>query len=157
MHLLVIDTLRKRSGRGSENQSVSGVTTICLMQRDISPLNRVDQVVNCGLWNVVPLFNCCVKLLDIGRNWNTVVHVDPGHPKNAQWVTCLVSMQAEEELGHFHLPGIVYISLRHGAMQHHVVMAADEWHDSGPQDLNMVFLCIQIAIIVVCSLCLPIP
>uniref|UniRef100_A0A8C7MPN4 Protein mono-ADP-ribosyltransferase PARP9 n=1 Tax=Oncorhynchus kisutch TaxID=8019 RepID=A0A8C7MPN4_ONCKI len=41
MHLS--DTLKY--GDGSENQSVSAVTTICLMQRDISPLHRVD----CGM------------------------------------------------------------------------------------------------------------
>jgi hypothetical protein len=35
---------------------------------------------------------------------HAVVHVDPEHPKHAQWVTCLVSMQAMEELGHFQLP-----------------------------------------------------
>ncbi len=34
---------------GSENQSVSGVTTICLMQCNISPVHRVDQVVDCGM------------------------------------------------------------------------------------------------------------
>ncbi len=60
------------SGR-SENQSVSGVTTICLMQCSTSPSHRVDQVVDCGLWNVGPLlFNGCVKLMDIGRNRNTL-------------------------------------------------------------------------------------
>ena len=42
---------------------------------------------------------------------HAVVHVDPENPKNTQWVTCLVSMQAREELGHFQLPGIVYRSL----------------------------------------------
>ncbi len=31
---------------GSENQSVSGVTTICLMQCNTSPTHRVDQVVH---------------------------------------------------------------------------------------------------------------
>jgi hypothetical protein len=31
-------------------------------------------------------------------------------------------------------------------MLKHEVMAADEWHNSGPQDLVTVFLCIQIAI-----------
>jgi hypothetical protein len=31
-------------------------------------------------------------------------------------------------------------------MLKHEVMATDEWHDNGPQDLVMVFLCIQIAI-----------
>ncbi len=42
-------------------------------QCNTSPSHRVDQVVNCGLWDVVPLlFNGCVKLLDIGRNWNTL-------------------------------------------------------------------------------------
>ncbi len=58
---------------GSKNQSVSGVTTICLTQGNSSPSHRVDQVVDCGLWNVGPLFfNGCEKLLDIGRNWNTL-------------------------------------------------------------------------------------
>ncbi len=38
---------------GSENQSVSGVTTICLTQSNTSPSHRVDQVVDCGLWDVV--------------------------------------------------------------------------------------------------------
>ncbi len=56
----------------SENQS-NGVTTICLTQCNTSPSHRVDQVVDCGLWDVGPLlFNGCVKLLDIGRNWNTL-------------------------------------------------------------------------------------
>jgi hypothetical protein len=31
------------------------------------------------------------------------------------------------------------------SMLKHEVMAADEWHDNGPQDLVMVSLCIQIA------------
>ncbi len=59
--------------RGSENQSVSGVTTICLTQCNTSPSHRVDQVVYCGLWNVAPLlFNGCAKFLNIGRNKNTL-------------------------------------------------------------------------------------
>ena len=71
MHLLVTDTLKKKLGRESENQSVSGVTTICLMQLDTSPSHRVDQAVDCGQWNFVPLlFNGCAKLLDIDGNWN---------------------------------------------------------------------------------------
>ena len=66
MHLLVTDTLDK------ENQSVSGVTSICLMHRDTSPSHRVDQAVDCGLWNVVPLlFNGCVKLLEMGWELGT--------------------------------------------------------------------------------------
>ncbi len=60
-------------GGGSENQSVSGVTTICLTQCNTSPSHRVDQVVDCGLWDVgLLLFNVCVKLLDIGRTCNTL-------------------------------------------------------------------------------------
>ncbi len=57
---------------GSENQSVSGVTTICLTQCNTSPSHRVDQVVDWGLWNVGPLlFNGCAKF---GRNWNTLFY-----------------------------------------------------------------------------------
>ncbi len=58
---------------GPENQSVSGVTTICVTQCSTSPSHRVDQVVDCGLWYVgLLLFNGCAKLLYIGRNWNTL-------------------------------------------------------------------------------------
>ncbi len=49
----------------------SDVTTICLMQCDTFLSHRVD----CGLWKVGPLlFNGCVKLLDIGSNWNMLSH-----------------------------------------------------------------------------------
>ncbi len=59
-----------------KNQSVTGVTTICLTQCNTSPSHRVDQVDDCGLWNVGPLlFNGCAKLLDIGRNWNTLLYM----------------------------------------------------------------------------------
>jgi hypothetical protein len=50
---------------------------------------------------------------------HAITHVDPEHPKHAQWVTYLLSMQTMEELGHFQLPGIVYRSLTHGAMHYH--------------------------------------
>ncbi len=61
----------------------------------------VDQVVDCGLWNVGPLlFNGCAKLLDIGRNWNTLSYTPCKH---AQWVTFPVSMLAMQELGCFQL------------------------------------------------------
>jgi hypothetical protein len=46
MHLLVTDRLKTKGG--SENQSVSGVTTICLMQRNKSPSHRIVQAVDCG-------------------------------------------------------------------------------------------------------------
>jgi hypothetical protein len=83
-------------------------------------------------------------LCEVSGYWqeleHAVVYVDPEHPKHAQCVTCLVSMQALEKLGHFQFPGIV-----HRASQHEG-MVVDEWHDNGPQDLVMVSLCIQIAI-----------
>ena len=70
---------------------------------------------------------CCPTplqwLCEVAGYWreleHPVVHVDPEHPKHAQWVTYLVTMQAMGELGHFQLPGIVYTSLRHGAMHYH--------------------------------------
>ena len=75
MHLLVTDTSKKKLGSGSENQSVSDFTTICLIQHDTSPSHRVDQAVDCGLKNVAPLlFNGCAKLLDIGGNWNKLLY-----------------------------------------------------------------------------------
>ena len=75
------------------------------------------------------------------------IYVDPEHPKHAQLVTCLVSMQAMEELYHFQElctdpcdMGPCIIMLKHE------VMAADEWHDNESQDLFTVSLCNQIAI-----------
>ncbi len=51
----------------TENQSISGVFFFASPKCNTSPLHRVDQVVDCGLWNVGPLlFNGCAKLLDIG-------------------------------------------------------------------------------------------
>ncbi len=79
----------------SENQSVSGVTTICLTQCNTSLSHRVYQVVDWGLWNVGPLlFNGCVKLLDIGRNWNTLSYTPIQSIPNmlngryVRWVCC---------------------------------------------------------------------
>ncbi len=86
-------------GGASENQSVSGVTTICLKQCSTSPSHRVEQVVDCGLWDVGPLlFNVC----GVAGYWqeleHAVVYTDPEHHKHAQWVTCTVSMLAMQEL-----------------------------------------------------------
>jgi hypothetical protein len=111
------------------------------MQGDTSPSRRVDQDVDCGLRNVVPLlFNGCAKLLDIGVNWNTVVHIDPEHPKHAQWVTCLVGMQAMELCADPCNMRLCIIMLKHEGM------AADESQDNGPQDLITVSMCIQTGI-----------
>ena len=100
---------------GSENQSVSGVTTICLTQCNTSPSHRVDQVVD---WST-PLQWLC----EVAGYWqeleHAVVYANPEHPKHAQWVTCPVSMLAVQELGCFQLPGIVYRSFQHGAVHYH--------------------------------------
>ena len=69
---------------------------------------------------------CCPTplqwLCEVAGYWReleyALVHVDPEHPKHAQCVTCLVSMQAMEELGH-QLSGIVYRSLQHGDVHYH--------------------------------------
>jgi hypothetical protein len=66
---------------------------------------------------------CCSTpqwLCEAAGYWQDLGHaVYPEHPKHDQWVICLVSMQAIEEFGHFQLPGIVYKSLRHGAVHYH--------------------------------------
>ena len=70
---------------------------------------------------------CCPTplkwLCEVAGYWreleHTVVHVNPEHSQHAQLVTCLVSMHAMKELGHYQLPGIGYRSLRHGAVHYH--------------------------------------
>ncbi len=44
------------------------------MKFNTSTSHRVDQVVDWGLWNMRSL-NGCAKLLDIGRNWNTLSYM----------------------------------------------------------------------------------
>ena len=70
-------------------------------------------------------------LCEVAGYWreleHVAVHVDPEHPTHAQWVTCLVSMQAKEELGDFQPTGIVFRSLQHGAVRYH----AETWGDGG--------------------------
>ena len=71
--------------------------------------------------------DCCPtplqSLCEVAGSWrkleHPVVHNDPEHSKHAQLVTYLVHMQAMEELGHFQLLGIVYRSLRRGAVRKH--------------------------------------
>ena len=50
---------------------------------------------------------------------HAVLHINSEHPKHAQGVTWLVTMQTMEELGHFQLPGIVHRYLGHGAVHYH--------------------------------------
>ena len=148
-HLLVTDTLKKGRVLDKKKMSVSGVTTISLMQHNTSPLHKVDQTVDCGLRECCPTpLQWLCKVAEYWRELECiVVHVNPEHAKHAQCVTCLVSMQALEELGHFQElctdpcdMGPCIIMLKHE------VIASEEWHDIGPQDLIMVSLCIKVAI-----------
>ncbi len=139
------------AGEGSKKQSVSGVTTICLTQCNTSPLHRVDLVVYCGLGNVGPLlFNGCAKLLNIGKNWNTLSYtpiqsiqnmLNGWHVRWVFWPCKNWDVFSFQELctdpcnmG----PCII--------MLQHEVMVVDEWHNYGPQDLVTLSLCIQNAI-----------
>jgi hypothetical protein len=91
---------------------------------------------------------CCPALLqrlcEVTGYWRelepTVIHVDTEHPKHAQCVTCLVSMQATEQLGHIQLqlPGVCTDPCDMGLcifMLKLQVIAGNERHDNGPQDL----------------------
>ncbi len=71
---------------GSENQSVSGVTTTCLTQCNTSPSHRVDQVVDCGMWNVDPQATI-VWFVNRGKPIPGLSKLGPGGP-----VSCRVYM-----------------------------------------------------------------
>ncbi len=113
----------------------------------------VDQVVDCGLWNVGPLlFNgrSSTKLLDIGRNWNTLSYtpiqsipnmLNGWHVRWVCWPCNNWDVFIFQELctdpcnmG----PCII--------MLQHEVMVVGEWHNNEPQDLLTVSLCNQNAI-----------
>ncbi len=135
----------------SEYQSVFGVTTICLTQCNTSPSHRVDQVVDCGLWNVGPLlFNGCAKLLDIVRNRNTLLYTTIQSIQNmlngwyVRWV-CWPCKNWDV----FSFQELCTDPCNMGPciiMLQHEVMVVDEWHNNGLQDLVLVSLCIQNAI-----------
>ncbi len=115
-------------------------------------LSIVYQVVDCGLWNVGPLlFNGCAKLLDIGRNWNTLSYTP---------IQCIPNMINGWHVRWVGRPGKNWDVL---ASRNYVQILAtwgrassccnmvkvkvmDEWHNNGPQDLVTISLCIQNAI-----------
>ena len=73
MHLLVTDTWKK--SRGMDQKTSQYLVWAPFTSSKTSPSHRVDQAVDCGLWNIVPLlFNCCARLLDIGGNCNTLLY-----------------------------------------------------------------------------------
>ncbi len=131
--------------------TVLGGTTICLTHCNTSPSHTVDQVVDCGQWNVGPLlFNGCVKLLDIDRNWNTLLYMpiqsipnmlNGWHVRWVCWPCKNWDVFSFQELftDHCNMGQCIIMLL-------HEVMVVDEWHNNGPQDLVTVSLCIQNAI-----------
>ncbi len=134
-------------GWGSENQTVSGETTICLTQCNTSPSHRVDQVVDCGLWDVDPLlFTGCAKLLDIGRNWNMLSYAAIQSIPNmlngwhVRWVCWPCKNRDVFSFQELCTDPCNIIMLQHE------VMVVNEWHNNGPQDLVTVSLCFQNAI-----------
>ncbi len=137
---------------GSENQSLSGVTTICLTQCNRSPSHKVDQVVDCGLWNVGPLlFNGCAKLLDIGRNWNTLSYTPiQSIPNMLNGWHVSGECAGHEWTGMFSASrNCVQILATWGRALSCCNMrwwSWMKWHNNGPQDLVSVSLCIQNAI-----------
>uniref|UniRef100_A0A3P9CXI4 NACHT domain-containing protein n=1 Tax=Maylandia zebra TaxID=106582 RepID=A0A3P9CXI4_9CICH len=61
------------------NRSVSGVTTICLMQCNTSS-HGVYQIVNCGLWNVGPLHFCWPFVVGSLRYTCALLMMSDQHP-----------------------------------------------------------------------------
>ncbi len=75
-------------------------------------------IVACGM--LVHSSSMAVRCCWILAGTGTRCHLRrPKHPKHAQWVTCLMSMLAMQELGCYQLPGILYRSLQHRAMHYH--------------------------------------
>lgn len=55
------------------------------------------------------------------------------HSEHFEWVMCMGSVQAMQDLGCFQLPGIAYRSLQCVNMLQHEGVAAREWHNDGIQ------------------------
>ncbi len=116
-----------------------------------APSHRVDQVVDCGLWDVGPLlFNGCAKLLDIGRNWNTLSYTPIQSIPNmlngwhVRWV-CWPCKNWDV----FSFQKLCTDPCNMGPciiMLQHEVMFVDEWHNNGPPGSRHVSLCIKNAI-----------
>ena len=154
--MMFTDTLKRRQRCGLKNVSIWCYHHLLHVARHLLHIELIRLLtVACGTWS---------HSLNAVRSWwylreleHDVVHVDPEHPKHAQWMTCM-SMQAMEELWTDPcVMGLCVIMLKHE------LMAADEFHDNRPQDLVMVSPHIQMTInkMQLCSLsvayALPIP
>ncbi len=146
---------------GVQNQSVSGVTTICHLLR-IELIRLL--IVACGM--LVHSSSMAVRSCWILAGTGTRCRIRRSRASQ----TCSmgdipVSMLAMQELGCFQLPGIVYNPCNMGPciiMLQHEVMVVDEWQQQWASGLVTVSLCIQNAIInapvfVVHNICLPTP
>ena len=99
------------------------------MQRDTSHSHRVDQDVDCCLWNVVPLlYNGCVKLLDIGGNWNKLSYTSIQSIPNSSIVDMSGEYAGHGRTGTFSR-NCVQIPATWSCiiMLKHELVAADEW------------------------------
>ncbi len=114
---------------GSENQSVSGVTTILP-----SPSHRVDQVVVCGLWNVGPLLFMAVRSCWILAGTGTRCRIRRSRASQ----TCSMGDMSGEYAGHARTGmfsasrNCVLILATWGhalSCCQHEVMVVDEWHN----------------------------
>jgi hypothetical protein len=77
MHLFVTDTLKEKVG-----VCIRKPVSIWCDRHLPHAAPKVDQAVDCDLWNVVPLFNDC----EVAGNWreleHAILHIDPEHPKH---------------------------------------------------------------------------
>jgi hypothetical protein len=107
--------------------------------------HRVHQAVDCGLWNVVPLLWSCWILAGTGTHCLTLRsrasqtcsmwwHISWGNGRTGKCSAFRNCVQILTSWG----PCIIILK--------HEVMADDEWHDNGLQDLVTVYPCIQNAI-----------
>ncbi len=130
-------------GGGSENQSVSGVTTICLTQCNTSPL-----ILACGMLvhsSLMAVWSCWI----LAGTWTCCRIRRHGIPNmlngwHVRWVCWPCKnwdvFSFQEFCTDLCNMGPCIIMLQHE------VMVVDEWHNNGPQDLVTVSLCIQNAI-----------
>ncbi len=131
---------------GSENQSVSGVTTICHLLR-IELIRLL--IVACGM--LVHSSSMAVRSCWILAGTGTRCRLRRSRASQ----TCSMGDMSGEYAGHArtgmfsasrNCVQILATWCRAFIMLQHEVMVVDEWHNNGPQDFVTVSLCIQNAI-----------
>ncbi len=131
---------------GSKNQSVSGATTICHLLR-IELIKLL--IVACGM--LVHSSSMAVQSCWILAGTGTRCHICQSSASH----TCTMGDMSGESASHartgifFSFQELCTDSCNMGPciiMLQHEVMVVDEWHNTGPQDLVTVPLCIHNAI-----------